>query len=81
VNLPSHEISGFTSGGLLLAAGVVGFIHFVTLMAQIVLGFFSSYALSQGSHDLLVRLGAAHTTIGIVIPVVMIGAGVMNMLP
>ncbi len=170
VNIPLHEISGFTSSGLLLAAGVVGIVHFLSLMeqghayrdaigfqeggpesvraaaiqsvwndpsqqtlrwwhvgllsagelfyaynaftgvemisdpqpgvltradihrwafythatlmaAQIVLGFFSTYALSPGYHDLLVGLGAAHATIGIAIPVVMVGAGILNMLP
>jgi mono/diheme cytochrome c family protein len=34
VYLPAHEISGFTASGLLLAAGVVGIVHLLSIMEE-----------------------------------------------
>jgi mono/diheme cytochrome c family protein len=55
------------------------FTHAALMAAQIGLGFAESYALSTGQHDLMIGLGAAHTTIGIAIPLVMLGAGLENL--
>ncbi len=56
------------------------FTHVTLMTAQIVLGFFTTDALSQGNHDLVIGLGAAHAAIGVAIPVVMLGAGLENLL-
>ncbi|HVO38511.1 MAG TPA: hypothetical protein VMV03_05715 [Spirochaetia bacterium] len=58
----------------------IAFITHVTLMvAQVTLGFFSTWAMQTGQHDLMIGLGAAHAAIGITIPLVIIGSGVANM--
>ena len=156
-----HEISGFTSGGLLLASGIVGVVHFADMMsvahayrdkhnieevapecsvkiheawdgdqtlrwvhvglfssgellyltdaitgltmltpdlpgltkqdihryaffthaalmaAEIVLGFFTTDALKRGDHNTMLALGITHTAIGLAIPTVIIGAGIL----
>lgn len=60
----------------------VFFTHAALMGAQIVLGFLSTDALSRGDHDAVIGLGAAHAVIGVAIPLVMLGAGLENvMLP
>jgi hypothetical protein len=56
------------------------FTHVSLMAAQIVLGFLETSALSSGSHDLMIGLGAAHAAIGVAIPLVMLGAGLENVL-
>jgi hypothetical protein len=56
------------------------FTHVSLMAAQIVLGFFETGALSSGNHDLMIGLGAAHAAIGVAIPLVMLGAGLENVL-
>jgi hypothetical protein len=56
------------------------FTHAALMAAQIGLGFAETYALSTGQHDLMVGLGAAHVAIGFAIPVVMLSAGLENLL-
>ena len=75
ISMWSKDTPGFTPQKL----HKIAFITHVTLMtAQIILGFASSYAMQTGQHDLMIGLGAAHAAIGITIPLVMIGAGVAN---
>jgi hypothetical protein len=57
------------------------FTHVSLMAAQIALGFFETSALSNGNHDLMIGLGAAHAAIGVAIPLVMLGAGLENVLP
>jgi hypothetical protein len=57
------------------------FTHVSLMAAQIALGFFETSALANGSHDLMIGLGAAHAAIGVAIPLVMLGAGLENVLP
>jgi len=54
--------------------------HASLMAAQIALGFFTTDALSRGDHELVIGLGAAHATIGLAIPLVMLGAGLENLL-
>jgi hypothetical protein len=56
------------------------FTHAALMAAQIGLGFAETYALSTGQHDLMIGLGAAHVVIGFAIPVVMLSAGLENLL-
>jgi len=56
------------------------FIHAALMVAQIGLGFAETCALSTGQHDLMIGLGATHAVIGLAIPVVMIEAGLENLL-
>jgi hypothetical protein len=56
------------------------FVHAALMVAQVGLGFAETYALSTGQHDLVIGLGATHAVIGLAIPVVMIGAGLENLL-
>ena len=42
------------------------------MIAQIVLGFMTTDALSRGDHDTVIALGAAHAAVGVAIPVVML---------
>jgi hypothetical protein len=56
------------------------FTHVTLMAAEIVLGFFTTDALSRGEHDTVIALGAAHAGIGVAIPLVMLGAGLENML-
>ena len=58
----------------------IAFITHVTLMvAQVTLGFFTTWAMQTGQHDLMIGLGAAHAAIGLTIPLVIIGSGIANM--
>jgi hypothetical protein len=56
------------------------FVHAGLMVAQIGLGFAETYALSTGQHDLMIGIGGAHAAIGVVIPLVMLGAGLENLL-
>lgn len=56
------------------------YVHAAMMVAQVGLGFAETYALSTGQHDLMIGLGAAHAAIGLAIPVVMLGAGLENLL-
>jgi hypothetical protein len=52
------------------------FVHAGLMAAEIVLGFLTTDALSRGDHELMLGLDAAHTVIGIAIPVLIIGSGI-----
>lgn len=56
------------------------FTHAALMVAQVGLGFAETWALSTGQHDLVIGIGAAHVAIGFAIPVVMLGAGLENLL-
>jgi hypothetical protein len=56
------------------------FLHAGLMAAQVFLGFFESYALQTGNHEVHVGIGVAHCVIGFTIPVVMLGAGLENIL-
>jgi hypothetical protein len=51
------------------------FVHAGLMVAEAVLGFFLTDALQRSDHEAIQALGAAHATIGIVIPVVILSAG------
>jgi hypothetical protein len=59
-----HRVAFFTHAGLMIA--------------QVVLGFLTTDALSRGDHDQMIAVGAAHAAVGVAIPVVMLGAGLEN---
>ena len=46
------------------------------MLAQIILGVFTTEVLSRGDHWAIIGLGVAHTAVGFTIPLVMIGSGV-----
>jgi hypothetical protein len=52
------------------------FTHASLMLAQIILGFFTTEVLSSGNHEAMLGVGIAHTAIGFTIPVVMIGSGI-----
>jgi mono/diheme cytochrome c family protein len=54
--------------------------HAALMGAQVVLGFLTTDALSRGDHDMVIGLGAAHAGVGVAIPLVMLGAGLGNLL-
>jgi hypothetical protein len=54
--------------------------HAALMGAQLVLGFLTTDALSRGDHETVIGLGAAHAAIGVAIPLVMLGAGLENLL-
>jgi hypothetical protein len=54
--------------------------HATLMAAQVVLGFLSTDALSRGDHSGQHGLLIAHTVVGFAIPVVMLGAGLENLL-
>lgn len=56
------------------------FTHGALMVAQVVLGFLTTDAISRGDHDVMIGLAVAHGAIGIAIPLVMLGAGLENML-
>jgi hypothetical protein len=56
------------------------FVHGTLMVGQIVLGFLTSDALRRGDHDMVIGLGVAHGAVGIAIPLVMLGAGLENLL-
>ena len=47
------------------------------MVSQIVLGMVTSSLLAQGNHWTMIGVGAAHTAIGLAIPAVMIGSGLL----
>jgi hypothetical protein len=53
------------------------FVHAGLMVAEGVMGYFSSDALSRGDHDTFHSLLIAHAAVGIAIPVVILGAGVI----
>lgn len=53
------------------------FTHAALMATEMVLGFFTTDALSRGDHEAVVRLGMAHASIGLAIPLVMIGSGLI----
>jgi hypothetical protein len=57
------------------------FTHAALMAAQIVLGFMETDALSRGAHDESIIYTGAHAVIGVVIPGVMLYAGLENVLP
>jgi mono/diheme cytochrome c family protein len=52
------------------------FIHGSLMLAQIIMGLFTTEVLSTGNHEAMVGLAFAHTAVGFAIPVVMIGSGI-----
>jgi hypothetical protein len=52
------------------------FTHASLMLAQIILGVFTTEVLSRGDHWSIIGLGVAHTAVGFTIPLVMIGSGV-----
>jgi mono/diheme cytochrome c family protein len=56
------------------------FVHGTLMVGQVVLGFLTSDALRRGDHDAVIGLGVAHGAVGIAIPLVMLGAGLENLL-
>jgi hypothetical protein len=56
------------------------FTHASLMLAQVVLGFFTTDAMNRGDHNTMIGLGVAHAAIGLAIPAVMLGAGLENML-
>lgn len=75
ISMWSKDTPGFTPQKL---HKIAFFTHASLMVAQIILGFASTYAMETGQHDLMIGLGAAHAGIGLAIPLVMIGAGVAN---
>jgi len=55
--------------------------HAALMAAEIVLGFITTDAFSRGDHELVASLGVAHAAIGIAIPVVIVGAGLIKTIP
>jgi hypothetical protein len=51
------------------------YVHGALMVANVVLGFAESYALSQGNHEAVIGLGITHIAIGLAVPVLMIGSG------
>ncbi|PKL24765.1 MAG: hypothetical protein CVV47_10055 [Spirochaetae bacterium HGW-Spirochaetae-3] len=51
--------------------------HAGLMATEIVLGFFTTDALSRGDHELVSSLGVAHAAVGLAIPVLVIGAGIV----
>ncbi len=51
------------------------YLHAGLMLANIGLGFWESYALSKGNHDLVIGVGAAHMVIGYALPIVMTASG------
>jgi len=52
------------------------FLHGGLMLAQIILGVFTTEVLSSGNHEAMLAVGIAHTAIGFTIPLVMIGSGI-----
>lgn len=77
ISMWSKDTPGFTPQKLHKIAFIT---HLSLMSAQVVLGFLSTYAMQTGQHDLMIGLGAAHAAIGVTIPLVMIGAGVTNII-
>ena len=56
------------------------FVHGGLMIGEVVLGLLVSDALRRGDHDAVIGYGIAHGAVGIAIPLVMLGAGLENML-
>jgi hypothetical protein len=56
------------------------FVHGGLMISEIVLGILVSDALRRGDHDAVIGYGIAHGAVGIAIPLVMLGAGLENLL-
>jgi hypothetical protein len=52
------------------------FTHGTLMLAELILGVFTTEVLSSGNHWAIVGLGVAHIAVGFTIPVVMIGSGI-----
>jgi len=52
------------------------FTHGSLMLAQIILGIFTTEVLSSGNHGAMIGLGIAHSAVGLGIPLVMIGSGI-----
>lgn len=57
------------------------FTHAALMASEIVLGLFTTDALKRGDHETVSSLGMAHAAVGLAIPLVMIGAGIVIELP
>ncbi len=53
------------------------FAHASLMAAEVVLGFLSTDALARGDHELLESIGVAHAVVGLAIPALIIGSGVV----
>ncbi len=51
------------------------------MATNIALGFLTSYALSEGNHQMAQGLGIAHLAVGFAAPVSMMGAGLIFKIP
>jgi hypothetical protein len=56
------------------------FVHGGLMVGEVVLGLLVSDALRRGDHDAVIGYGIAHGAVGIAIPLVMLGAGLENLL-
>ena len=52
------------------------FIHGTLMLAELILGAFTTEALSSGNHWAVVGIGISHIAVGVTIPLVMIGSGI-----
>jgi hypothetical protein len=52
------------------------FIHGSLMVAQIIMGVFTTEVLSSGNHEAMIGLGIAHTAVGFTIPLAMIASGI-----
>jgi hypothetical protein len=52
------------------------FTHATLMVTELVMGAFTTSAIKSGSHWTMVGVGAAHTAVGLAIPLVMIGSGI-----
>jgi len=66
--------SGTTAGRI---HRIAFFIHAGLMMGEVALGFLTSDALKRGAHEELRAYGAVHAGIGVAIPVVIIGSGLV----
>jgi hypothetical protein len=73
IGMLSKERPGFSAQDLHRYAF---FIHGSLMLAQIIMGIFTTEVLSTGNHEAMLGLGIAHTAVGFAIPVVMIGSGI-----
>jgi hypothetical protein len=47
------------------------------MAAELVMGFITTDALKRGDHNTMLALGVAHTAVGLAIPALILGAGVL----
>ncbi len=52
------------------------FTHGALMIAQVVMGFLTTSVISSGSHEQMIAFGAAHSALGIAIPLVVIASGI-----